>query len=69
MLTHQGPPIPARRLARDSRHQVLAGPYPSRAAAVAATRRIARDLGEDGTPVRLPQTVASHTRTEPAAVR
>ncbi len=69
MLTHQGPPIPARRVAHDDRHQVLAGPYRSRAAAVAAARRIASDLGEDGTPVRLPQTVASHAAGQPAKVR
>ena len=36
MLTHQGPPIPALRVPRDGQHQVLAGPYPSKAAATAA---------------------------------
>lgn len=59
MLAHQGPPIPARRVAADGQHQVLAGPYPSRAAAVATARRIEGDLGETGTPVRLPGIAAS----------
>jgi L,D-transpeptidase ErfK/SrfK len=68
MLTHQGPPIPARRIERDGQYQVLAGPYPSRAAATATARRIASDLGEDGTPVRLPKTVAS-IEAPPGVVR
>jgi L,D-transpeptidase ErfK/SrfK len=59
MLTHQGPPIPARRLARDGEHQVLAGPFGSRAMATATAKRIASDLGETGKPVRLPPAMAS----------
>jgi L,D-transpeptidase ErfK/SrfK len=59
MLTHQGPPIPARRVAQDGQHQVLAGPYTTRAAAAAVAKRIANDLGEAGTPVRLAKTIAS----------
>lgn len=66
MLTHQGPPIPARRVAQGGQHQVLAGPYPSRAAAAATAKRIASDLGEDGKPVRLPKTVASNDATPDA---
>ena len=54
MLAHQGPPIPARRLAQGRQYQVLAGPYATRAAAVAAAKRITRDLDEAGTAVRLP---------------
>ncbi len=65
MLTHQGPPIPARRVARNSQYQVLAGPYPTRAAAAAAAKRIASDLGEAGKPVRFAQTMAQ--RNEPPA--
>ncbi|MBI2782664.1 MAG: L,D-transpeptidase family protein [Gammaproteobacteria bacterium] len=55
MLAHQGPPIPARRLAQGRQYQVLAGPYPTRAAAVAVAKRITRDLDETGKAVRLPQ--------------
>jgi len=69
MLAHQGPPIPARRLSRDGRHQVLAGPYPSRAAAVASAKRIASDLGENGEAVRLPQALASSAEGSPGALR
>jgi L,D-transpeptidase ErfK/SrfK len=55
MLGYQGPPIPAKRLSQAGQYQVLAGPYLSRAAAVAVAKRIARDLDETGTAVRLPQ--------------
>ena len=55
MLAHQGPPIPAQRLAEGRQYQVLAGPYPTRAAATAAAKRIARDLDETGKAVRRPQ--------------
>jgi hypothetical protein len=55
MLGYQGPSIPAQRLAQGGQYQVLAGPYLSRADAVAVARRIARDLDETGTAVRLPQ--------------
>ncbi len=54
MLAHQGPPIPAQRLAQGRQYQVLAGPYSTRAAAVATAKRIARDLDETGKAVRLP---------------
>ncbi|MFZ5655304.1 MAG: L,D-transpeptidase family protein [Pseudomonadota bacterium] len=55
MLGYQGPPIPARRLARDGTVQVLAGPWASREAAAAAARRIARDLEAQGRVVRRPE--------------
>jgi L,D-transpeptidase ErfK/SrfK len=60
MLTHQGPPIPALRVPTDGRHRVLAGPYPSKALAQAAARRIERDLDETGRPVHLGSAVASN---------
>lgn len=53
MLTHQGPPIPALRAPSAGQHRVLAGPYPSKAAAVASARRIESDLGESGRAVHL----------------
>ena len=65
MLAHQGPPIPARRVASDGQHAVLAGPYPSRADAVATARRIETDLGERGQPVHRPPALA---RSAPSAV-
>ena len=55
MLAHQGPPIPAQRMAQGRQYRVLAGPYPTRAAATVAAKRIARDLDETGTAIRLPQ--------------
>ena len=55
MLAYQGPSIPAQRLEQGGQYQVLAGPYISRAAAVAVVKRIKRDLDETGTAVRLPQ--------------
>ncbi|MBC7162873.1 MAG: L,D-transpeptidase family protein [Immundisolibacter sp.] len=60
MLTHQGPPIPALRVSGDGQHRVLAGPYPSKALASAAARRIERDLSETGQPIRLAPAVASN---------
>ncbi|MFZ5492500.1 MAG: L,D-transpeptidase family protein [Pseudomonadota bacterium] len=59
MLAHQGPPIPAQRVDRDGQHAVLAGPYPSRAAAVATARRIESDLGERGQVAHRPPSLAS----------
>jgi L,D-transpeptidase ErfK/SrfK len=60
MLTHQGPPIPALRVPSDGQHRVLAGPYPSKALASAAARRIERDLDETGRPIHLAPAVASN---------
>jgi hypothetical protein len=42
-------------MAQGRQYQVLAGPYPTRAAATAVAKRIARDLDETGTAIRLPQ--------------
>ncbi len=55
MLNYQGPPIPAQRLEQGGQYQVLAGPYLSRAAALAVVKRIKRDLDETGKAVQLPQ--------------
>jgi L,D-transpeptidase ErfK/SrfK len=59
MLVHQGPPVPARRVAQGEQFQVLAGPYATREAAIAAAKRIERDLDESGKPVRLGSTAAN----------
>ena len=59
MLNYQGPPIPAQRLEQGGHYQVLAGPYLSRAAAVAVVKRIKRDLDESGKAVKLPQRAAA----------
>ena len=69
MLTHQGPPIPALRVPRDGQHQVLAGPYPSKAAATASAHRIESDLGESGRAVHLAADLASVTSTPLATSR
>jgi L,D-transpeptidase ErfK/SrfK len=44
MLMHLGPPVPAERYAAAGLHHVRAGPYPSRAEAQRAARRVAREL-------------------------
>jgi len=55
ILGYQGPAIPGQRISQGGEFQVLAGPYVTKAAAVAVARRIERDLDETGTPVHLPQ--------------
>jgi L,D-transpeptidase ErfK/SrfK len=47
MLEHLGPPVPARTVSRQGGFRVVAGPYPSRAAARAEERRIREALGTD----------------------
>ena len=69
MLIHQGPPIPALHRPQDGQFRVLAGPYPSQAAANAVARRIESDLGESGRAVRLAADLASRTPTPLAASR
>jgi L,D-transpeptidase ErfK/SrfK len=69
MLTHQGPPIPALHRPQDGQFRVLAGPYPSQAAASAVARRIESDLGESGRAVRLAADLASRTAAPLTASR
>lgn len=69
MLTHQGPPVPALRIPKEGQYQVLAGPYPSKAAATATARRIESDLGESGRAVRLAAAVTNRTPPPSAMLR
>ncbi|MFH0350438.1 MAG: L,D-transpeptidase family protein [Chromatiales bacterium] len=47
IIEHLGPPIPARAVANRGYHQVLAGPFDSRAEAEANARRIEANLGTE----------------------
>ncbi|MDQ3564432.1 MAG: L,D-transpeptidase family protein [Pseudomonadota bacterium] len=47
IIAHLGPPIPARAVANRGYHQVLAGPFDSRAEAEANARRIEASLGTE----------------------
>ncbi|MGH8487407.1 MAG: SPOR domain-containing protein, partial [Gammaproteobacteria bacterium] len=47
IIAHLGPPIPARAVANRGYHQVLAGPFDSRAEAEANARRIKASLGTE----------------------
>ena len=47
IIEHLGPPIPARAVANRGYHQVLAGPFDSRAEAEANARRIEASLGTE----------------------
>lgn len=50
IISHQGPPIPARVLSEGDRHRVLAGPFDDRRAASDAARRLKIDLELDAVP-------------------
>jgi L,D-transpeptidase ErfK/SrfK len=44
MLNHQGPPIPARPIAKDGAYQVIAGPFKDQKEAESVARRIKIDF-------------------------
>ena len=48
MISHQGPPIPARVSSGGTGHRVIAGPFKSAGEAREAARRLKRDLNLDG---------------------
>ncbi|MBT0664141.1 L,D-transpeptidase family protein [Geobacter pelophilus] len=48
IINHQGPPIPARVLAKNDSHRVIAGPFPDISAARDAVKRLKIDLEIDG---------------------
>jgi L,D-transpeptidase ErfK/SrfK len=48
LISHQGPPIPARVLSTSDRHRVLAGPFNNRSEAKEAAKRLKIDLEIDG---------------------
>lgn len=48
IINHQGPPIPARVLAKDSSYRIIAGPFSDGGAARDAARRLKIDLDLDG---------------------
>ena len=48
IISHQGPPIPARVLPKGDRYRVIAGPFGDFSEAGAAARRLKLDLGIDG---------------------
>ena len=48
IISHQGPPIPARVLPKGDRYRVIAGPFGDLSEAGAAARRLKLDLGIDG---------------------
>jgi L,D-transpeptidase ErfK/SrfK len=47
MLSHQGPPIPARPIAKDGSYQVIAGPFKDQKEAEWVARRIKMDFEID----------------------
>jgi len=47
IINHQGPPIPARVIAKDSGYRVIAGPFSDSAAAREAAKRLKYDLDMD----------------------
>jgi len=64
MLTHQGPPIPARKVEKDGTYQVIAGPFKNKREAELIAHRIRMDFEMDAKPlppgtVALPQENAS----------
>ena len=48
IISHQGPPIPARVLSKGDRHRVLTGPFNNMSEAKDADKRLKIDLGIDG---------------------
>ena len=48
IISHQGPPIPARVLSRDAGYRVIAGPFNDSSEAREAVKRLKIDLGIDG---------------------
>lgn len=50
MLNHQGPPIPARKIASNGNYRVLAGPFKTKSEARAAAKRIKQNFDIDATP-------------------
>ena len=48
IISHQGPPIPARVLSKGDRHRVIAGPFNNKSEAKDADKRLKIDLGIDG---------------------
>lgn len=49
MLNHQGPPIPARKIAKDGSYQVLAGPFKNKKEVKTAAKRIKQNFDMDVT--------------------
>jgi len=51
MLTHQGPPIPARKIAKDGSFQVVAGPFKNKKEVKTVARRIKQNFEIEVTPL------------------
>ena len=48
IINHQGPPIPARVIAKKNSYRVIAGPFDDKDQARDAVKRLKIDLGIDG---------------------